>query len=402
MSSIIISGAIANKPFSGGEAWVRLSWALGIRKLGLPIMFVEQIARPNQYDTSAESAQTFEAQVQYFGRVMKQFRLEHCASLIDGEGKPIWGLSAPELKSLARNSTALINISGHLEWAPLKEAARRKVYVDLDPGYTQLWQAKGNLGARLDGHDFFYTVGENIGADDCSIPANGLDWRPVRQPVVLDDWPAATAPPPSRFTTVGSWRGSFGPIEADGKFYGQKVHEFRKFISLPKRLSVPFEIALDIHPTETSDLQQLAENGWRLVNPRVAAGDPGGFRSYVQSSLAEFSVAQGMYVETNSGWFSDRTVRYLASGKPALVQDTGFSRNLPTGEGLLSFHTIDEAIAGAESIVARYQQHCRTARHVALEHFDSDRVLGRLLAEIGVRVPRAENARNRLAAGVMP
>jgi hypothetical protein len=160
------------------------------------------------------------------------------------------------------------------------------------------------------------------------------------------------------------------------------VHEFRKFIELPRRSDQEFEIALDIHPDEEKDLTLLRENKWRLVDPKAVAGNPNQFRGYVQESGAEFSVAQGIYVDTHSGWFSDRTIRYLASGKPVLVQDTGFSRNLPVGEGLLAFRTIDEAVAGARQIVANYGRHSQAARKLAEEYFDSDKVLAAMLKRI--------------------
>jgi hypothetical protein len=149
-------------------------------------------------------------------------------------------------------------------------------------------------------------------------------------------------------------------------------------------LDQEFELALDIHPAEQRDLSLLRQYGWRIVDPKVSASDPLSFRRYVQGSGAEFSVAQGIYVETNSGWFSDRTTRYLASGKPALVQDTGFSRNIPVGEGLLAFRTLDEAVAGAERIARDYENHCRAARALAEEYFDSDKVLSKLVEEIGI------------------
>src|SRR5262249_13579120 len=162
-----------------------------------------------------------------------------------------------------------------------------------------------------------------------------IRWRRTRQPVVLDQWSLSCTPESDRFTTVASWRGPFGPVEYGGKLYGLKLHEFRKFIELPRRSRRTFEIALDIHEADANDRPNLESHGWRLVDPRVTAGDPEAFRRYIQASAAEFSVAQGIFVDTNSGWFSDRTVRYLASGKPALVQETGFSRNLPVGVGLV-------------------------------------------------------------------
>jgi hypothetical protein len=144
------------------------------------------------------------------------------------------------------------------------------------------------------------------------------------------------------------------------------------------------EIALSIHPADQRDLDLMRNNGWHIIDPSDVAATPQAFRHYVQGSGGEFSVAQGIYVETNSGWFSDRTIRYLASGKPVLVQEAGFSRSLPAGEGLIPFHTFDEAVAGAERIRRNYDHHCRSARRLAEEFFDSDKVLSQFLEEVGI------------------
>ena len=157
------------------------------------------------------------------------------------------------------------------------------------------------------------------------------------------------------------------------------MHQFRSFVSLPSRAAGSFEMALDIDPSESADLALLAQHGWSLVDPRRAAGSPEAFRRYVQGSGAEFSVAQEVYVATGSGWFSDRSTRYLASGRPVLVQDTGFSRTLPVGEGLVTFSTMDDAVVGARRIVEDYGAHAAAARLLAEEHFDSDRVLSGFL-----------------------
>jgi hypothetical protein len=201
---------------------------------------------------------------------------------------------------------------------------------------------------------------------------------------VLGEWPVADDGDPGRFTTIGAWRGAFGPVQFGGRTYSLKVHEFRKVIELPRRSPQRFEIALDIHPGDDRDREALEAHGWTLVDPRATVPGPLEFRDYVQGSGAEFSVAQGIYVETNSGWFSDRTVRYLASGRPVLVQDTGFSDNLPVGEGLLAFTDLDGAVAGAERIASDYEHHRDAARAIAEAHFDSDTVLARFLEEAGI------------------
>jgi hypothetical protein len=155
-------------------------------------------------------------------------------------------------------------------------------------------------------------------------------------------------------------------------------------MELPERIPAVFELALDIHPGDAADREALETHGWRIVDPRPVSADPDRFRSYVNGSGAEFSVAQGIYVEAGTGWFSDRTVRYLAAGKPALVQDTGFSGNYPTGEGLVPFKTLDDAVEGARQIGSDYERHSRTARELAERYFDSDKVLARFLEEAGI------------------
>jgi hypothetical protein len=383
MTTIVVSSVIANKYLNGGNVWVVMSWILGFKKLGFQVYFLEQIGRESCVD-DAGAVTTFEnsANLAYFEQVTEQFGLSGSAALIYEDGEQIHGLTYAELLEVAEAADLLVNITGHLTLEPLRRRLRRKAYVDLDPGFTQFWHAAGDAGARLDGHDFYFTVGENIGTPACPIPTGGIRWRPARQPVVLDHWPVSEEG--ERFTTVATWRGPYGPVQYGGKTFGLKVHEFRKFVELPERVPQTFEIALDIHPAEERDLNLLRHHGWRLVDPRVAAPDPASFRRYVQGSSAEFSVAQGVYVETESGWFSDRTVRYLASGKPALVQDTGFARNYPVGEGLLTFRTLERAVAGVERISRDYDSHCRAARALAEEYFDSDKVLGRFVEEVGV------------------
>jgi hypothetical protein len=168
------------------------------------------------------------------------------------------------------------------------------------------------------------------------------------------------------------------------RIFGSKVHEFRQYTGIPRQANATFEIALNIHPADHQDRELLLQNSWQLADPRQVVPDLSSFRRYVQTSGAEFSVAQQMYVGTRSGWFSDRTVRYLASGKPALVQDTGFTRNYPVGDGLVAFSTPGEAVAGVQNIVANYSQHAAAARQIAEEYFDSSRVLSELMDEIGI------------------
>jgi hypothetical protein len=387
MTTIIVSGAVANKHGNGGEAWVRLSYVLGLRQLGFDVYFVEQIDRPSCVGpTGAVVPFDDSVNLAFFRSVAERFGLVGSSALVydDGARVQVHGLSMAELIDVADAADLLINVTGHLTLEPLLRRIRRKAYIDIDPGYTQFWHDGGQPGARLAGHDLYFTIGENIGTDASAIPTGGIAWRHTRPPVVLDHWPVSDEGLPDRFTTVASWRGPYGRVEYGGKSFGLKAHEFRKFAELPCRASQDFEIALAIHPADEKDRSMLQGCGWQITDPSAVAADPDAFRHYVQSSGGECSVAQGIYVETESGWFSDRTVRYLASGKPALVQDTGFRHIYPTGEGLVLFRTLDEAVAGAESIARDYDGHCQAARAIAESYFDSAKVLGRLLDEAGV------------------
>ncbi|MFL5241590.1 MAG: hypothetical protein ACJ8FY_05735 [Gemmataceae bacterium] len=385
MPTIVVSGALANKPHNGGEAWVRLNWILGFQKLGFRVYFVEEISRQTCVDARGAPTQFKNCvNLAYFQKVTEQFGLTSYSALVYEDGEQTYGLAYGEILDVAQSADLLINISGHLTAEPLMSRFCRKAYIDIDPGFTQFWQAAGNPGARLAAHDFYFTIGENIGTPTCSIPVRDIHWRRTRQPVVLDEWPVVSSGGLDRFTTVASWRGPYGPVQHGGQTFGLKVHEFRKFRNLPMRARPDFEIALSIDPADEKDLHMLRQHGWHITDPTFVAGNPSAFRRYVQASAAEFSVAQGIYVETASGWFSDRTVRYLASGKPALVQDTGFSRNYPVGEGLVAFRTLDEAVAGAEHIARDYGRQCSAARSIAEAYFDSDKVLRHLLNEVDV------------------
>jgi len=211
------------------------------------------------------------------------------------------------------------------------------------------------------GHDDYVTVGENIGQTDCAILPCGLNWIMTAQPVVLGHWPA-TEIMGERFTSVGAWRGPYGSVEYHDKSYGLRAHEFRKFMELPRLSGQPFEVALDIHAAEVNDLALLHQNDWTLIDPKTVAADPWVYRSFLQQSRAEFMVAKNMYVQSNSGWFSDRSICYLASGKPVLAQDTGLQKIYPVGKGLLTFSTLEQAVLGVAEIVNNYPRHVRAAR----------------------------------------
>jgi hypothetical protein len=371
LTTVIVAGAVASKRRHGGSVWVRMSWAQALRQLGFEVIFIEELAavHPDGSETLADEIETSAAAMRIFG-------FTGAAALVGSDGAHLHGISREELLDRARGAELLVNISGNLRRPELLALPRRRVFVDLDPGYTQVWLTEGRpVGAC--GHDLYFTVGANVGTRRSTVPLGGLRWRSVRQPVVLERWPLA-AGGFTRFTTVGSWRGAFGPVGWQGRTYGVKAHEFRSLAEVPRRTGLPFEVVLDIHDADAGDAERLRAGGWRTLPPAVTA-DTTAFARYVQGSGAECSAAQSVYVETRSGWFSDRSTRYLACGRPALVQDTGQGDTLPVGEGLITFTTPAEAAAGARRIVEDYERHRRAARRIAEECFAPAPALSPLL-----------------------
>jgi hypothetical protein len=258
-------------------------------------------------------------------------------------------------------------------------AARRRVFVDLDPAFTQLWHAAEGVDLGLDRHDRFVTVGRAIGTAGCDVPTCGRTWITTPQPIVLAHWPVAGASADDALTAVGHWR-SYGSIHHRGVHYGQKAHALRPLLGLPARSGARFRMALGIHAAERDDLTALRDHGWELVDPDAAAGTPGRYRAFIQGSWAEFGLAKLGYVASRCGWFSDRSLCYLASGRPVIAQDTGFGAWLPTGAGLFAFRDAGDVVAAIDALRCGYQRHRRAARELVETVFDSDRVLPELLA----------------------
>jgi hypothetical protein len=373
---VTIAGCVAQKPAHGGHTWQFLQYLLGFRSLGWDVLLLD--AMEPECGDPHEGARFLE-------RTMARAGLDGCWALSDGRGGWL-GMDRDDVIEAVRRSELLVNVMGFLSDEAVLDAARLRVFLDTDPGFAQMWSALG-LHDAFAGHDAHVTIGERIGRPDCTIPTCGIDWITTPQPVALEAWPVAP-PAAARFTSVASWRGAYGSVEYDGVTYGLRVHEFRRFAELPACTGVPFELALDIHPDEKPDLRLLDENGWARVDPREVVGDPWAYRSYVQGSGAEFAVAKGMYVQSRSGWFSERSMCYLASGKPVVTQDTGFSESVETGAGLLAFDTLEDAAAAVQEVAADPQWHARAARAVAERHYAAGVVLPRLLdrLDVGIRV----------------
>ena len=370
---IALSGGLSQGADRGGHVWAFLQYLAGFRELGFSVLFVDDAIA---FALVPEGGGGLPS-----GWTRSGHAIASAARAASPAGTEAVDVPRAALGGLAERALALVNVMGFLRDGEVLARARRRVFLDIDPGYGQMWRELG-LADVLAGHDAHATVGTRVGEAGSDVPDCGLDWIPSLPPVVLDQWPVVTGG--GSWTSVASWRGRYGTIARRGRVYGSRVHEFQRFLDLPRRVRARFELALDIHPDETRDLAALNDAGWRLVDPRSACGDPDAYRAFVQGSRAELMVAQNMYVATRGGWFSDRSACYLASGKPVLAQDTGFPDALPTGDGLLAFSTLDEAVAGVEEIEARYNRHARAAREIAEEHLDARRVLGRLLDRAGV------------------
>ena len=378
-----MAGSLAQRPGNGGHTWALLQYVLGFQRLGWDVLFIDRLEQEMCHDEAGRPCSPESSvNLAYFLDVVERFGLEeNVALLCDGQPSGI-GPARTELLARIGASALVLNVMGFLTDVELLDAAPLRVFLDIDPGFGQMWRMLG-LADLFGGHDRHVTIAENIGRSSCDIPTCGLEWLVTRQPVVLDHWPVVGRRG-KRFTSVASWRGPYDAIEYQGTTYGLRAHEFRKFAELPRLTSVPLEVALDIDQADAPDLDLLERNGWKLVAPRVVAGNPAAYRCYITGSLAEFSVAKNMYVQSNSGWFSDRSICYLASGRPVVTQDTGFSEHYPTGEGLLAFSSVDDARDALHEVESAWPRHSMAARKLAEDYFDSTVVLTRLLTRLGV------------------
>jgi hypothetical protein len=362
---IVVSGMLAGVPGQGGASWAVLQYVLGLRRLGHDVVFVEPAAASP-------------ATLAYFDALVARFGLRDRAALVDPVTGASTGIARRRLLDLAAGADLLLNISGVLADEQLLGAIDVRAFLDLDPAFTQLWCAAAAIDMGFDRHNRFVTIGGRIGSDGCSVPACGREWIPTLQPIVLEHWPVAERIEHRALTTIAHWR-SYGSIEHAGVHYGQKAHALRGLIELPRRTDARLALALGIHPDESRDLVALDEHGWELLDPGLHAHSPDAYARFVRGSWAEFGLAKSGYAASKCGWFSDRSICYLASGRPVLALDTGFGPDIPTGAGLLAFSNVDEALAGIDQLQGDYEHHRRAARALARDVFESDRVLGRLL-----------------------
>jgi hypothetical protein len=379
---------VSGLPEFAGNTWTFLQYVLGLDRLGVESFWVDHQpkldprrpardgrARPREDCHSIDYArERFDAMAHKFG-----FDGRYCI-LYEGDAEG-FGMSPAELDDLVDDVDLLLNLGGPLPaTSPLLRVPRR-AYIDLDPGFTQIWAHQVDMG--FGDYQLFFTVGQNVGRPEFRIPTLGIEWKPTLPPVVLELWPARIDPSCERLTTIADWHGA-QYARFEGELYAGKREEFIRFLEVPKQAKQPIELALSIGQHDYEDLGLLLRNEWFVRDPYLYAGDPESYREFIQFSRAEFSVAKGGYVKSRSGWFSDRTACYLASGKPAIVQSTGLEWRLPKRDGLLTFETVQEAVKGIEAIEGDYLAHAEAARRIAEEQLDSSLVLGSILEQAGL------------------
>jgi hypothetical protein len=368
-----------------GIAWQAMHYVLGLEKLGYEAWYVED-GGANPYDPRIDSV-SMECgyNVATVRRMMERFGLGGRWAYWDAINDVYHGLSRERVRALYAEADGLINLCGATKLRDEHLACPVRIIVDTDPVYEHIKYAQADPAARayVDAHTHFFTYGANLGSPDCTVPLSGVPWRPTRPPVDPALWPEPSGAPPC-FTTVATWENKGTNIEFDGATYVWSKHvNFLKFLDLPQhRPQARFRLAMA--PPDAAVRRQLAQHGWELVDPRPISAGMEEYRAFIAGSRGEFTVAKDIYARPNSGWFSDRSVCYLAAGRPVVTMRTGFTTYCPTGRGLFDFTTRDEALAAIDAIAADYPVHSRAARELAQECFGAERIIGELTAAAGL------------------
>lgn len=386
---IVVLGMVTKMPVPG-VIWQTLHYLVGLRRLGYDVTYVEAHARTPSTFSREEGDPGSRAAAAFLRDLLSRFgfadRWAFHALHDDGA---CYGLGRERLERAYRSAEMLINLHGGTRPLPEHAATGRLVFLGTDPCQleVELWHGRRKTYDFLDAHRAWFTFGENYGAPDCGLPvSDDFELTPTRQPVVLDFW-EGDVPDNGLYTTVGNWRQPDRTIRYRGEVYHWSKHlEFLKFLDLPARSGLDFELTLS--SLGPQGRERLERNGWRVRDAVELSADPEAYRDHIRRSRGEFTVAKDQNVRLRSGWFSDRSATYLAAGRPVVTQETGFSSLLPTGGGLFGFTTTDEAVAALETIEADYPAACREARRVARECFDYRVVLSRLLTDAGVEGPR--------------
>jgi hypothetical protein len=371
----------------GGVTYQFLHYLLGLKRLGYDVYYVEDSQR-RVYDPKInDMTEQAESNVCSIGKVFDRFGFAHRWAYRSHFGdKPCYGLSVSEMRQLYRDADLFLNVTGAQE---IREEHLRipwRLYVESDPFAAQVRVAKGDKYwlDLLSAHTHHFSFGENLGEPDCPVPIERFNWQPTRQPVALDLWQSDSATGGSTYTTITTWSNKGNDVEFRGEMYHwTKNSAFERMMDLPRRRPrVPFCIAVR---AEQNVRRKLKEHGWRLSDSLRVSRNLETYRRFIQASRGEFTVARDQYVRGRTGWQSDRSVCYLAAGRPVVTEDTGFGKFVPTGEGLFAFHHMEDALAAIDVIEADYPRHCRAARDLAYEYLDAEKVVRSLIERAGLR-----------------
>ena len=401
---VVLLGMMTRIPVAG-VVWQTAHYLLGLERLGYEAYYVETHARTPAMLMEDEADDSSARAAAFVDGVMRRFGLhDRWAFYALHDDNRCFGMSATQLRRLYRDALCLINLHGGTEPRPELYETDRLVYLETDPVQlqTELHYGLQSSFDFLEPHCAFFSYAENHGNPDCGLPTNDrFPFHPTRQPVIMDLW-RGHGVPGEQMTTVGNWRQPWRDIELDGVRYSWSKHEeFMKFIDLPSHTAQPFELALSSY--EPEDKEMLEGKGWGIRHALDFSTDTDAYRAYIANSRGEFTVAKDQNVRLRTGWFSDRSITYLAAGRPVISQDTGFSNIFPTGEGLFGFSTMDDILAAVEAINSDYGRHSRAAEEIAREYFAHDVVLGRLLADVGADLCSGHgHISNRHGSGPFP
>jgi len=379
---LLVLGLVGQYPMAG-VAWQAIHYLLGFAHLGWDVWYVEDSGATPYDPVRGTRTEDCSLAVRWVADVMRRMGLGDRWAYVDPTGGVIYGVERTRLDALYRDATAIVNLCGATAPRAEHRQGARLLYIETDPVYEQLRIALGDESSHafLASHDVLFTYGENLGAPDCPVPLVRFAWKTTRPPVVLDCWNAPADVPATHFTSVASWENRGKDVTFGGVTYQWSKHvNFLRFLDVPQHAAVQrFRLAMD--PGDPAVVARLRAAGWELVDPRPPSADVDAYRAFIQGSRGEFTVAKDIYVRPRSGWFSDRSVCYLAAGRPVVTQDTGFGKLVPTGQGLIAYATMEEAVDALARIDADYATHCAAARRIAAEHFGADRVLRRLLTD---------------------
>jgi hypothetical protein len=358
-------------PQGGGHLWVYLNWALGLRASGVDVVWMEG-ANP---DLPAEQQQTF---VRALKSRLAEYGLADAVALLPwyGGGFPNGGVDGCLDLSAAAEADLLLDLIYLVDPAQVTRF-KRSALLDIDPGLTQMWMHRGTLSVAP--HDAYFTIGETVGRPGSKVPDVGLPWLYTPPCVALDWWPVRGAPEGAPFSTITHWNMREWEVDEQGVYSNDKRTGFEPFLELPRHTRQPLELAVCLGEHDQSERERLTELGWRVRDSHAVSSTPQDYQRYIQGSRGEFSCVKPSCIRMQNAWISDRTLCFLASGKPAIVEHTGPSRFLPDAAGLLRFRTPQEAAERLELAANDYDHQCRLARSLAEEFFDAKKVTAKVL-----------------------